>query len=311
MDQKNTVSSKVNRDDMGPFRKIVWAVEVFASDEELERKARQILEALTKNMDTEILPTTVTGPASLVAGREDMIATLQARFSALKMKGLLPIQVVDHEVSVVSAIRGQVLSLIDFAKRWQANLIAVHTTAKTGISRMLLGSFAETLVLNSDVPVLSINPTTIKPGPIEKIFFATDFSHESESVFPKVIQLCQMLKAKLILFHKVTNPSGAYIGPYGGLRHDLRSLDEENLARIKSQMAEWSDKASQLQLDVESFIDPEQTNRAEAIIRAADKKGANILAMVSRSGPIAAAVLGSTCRQVLRQAHQPVWIIHP
>src|SRR5690606_33749030 len=49
--------------------------------------------------------------------------------------------------------------LAEYAKNNAFELIAVHTHARTGIVRFVLGSFAESLLACSSVPLLMTNPS--------------------------------------------------------------------------------------------------------------------------------------------------------
>ena len=70
--------------------------------------------------------------------------------------------------------------LLEIAQEHNADLIVMGTEAKSGLSRLILGSTAEEVLRNADCPVLTVGPNARKPAgglfEFKKILFATDFT---------------------------------------------------------------------------------------------------------------------------------------
>jgi nucleotide-binding universal stress UspA family protein len=64
----------------------------------------------------------------------------------------------DVEVRVVQA-RSPAVGILDAAVEWGADLIAMGTHGRSGVSRMLLGSVSDKVVRSSDRPVLLYRPS--------------------------------------------------------------------------------------------------------------------------------------------------------
>ena len=74
-------------------------------------------------------------------------------------------------------------ALLEIASEHGADLIVAGTEAKTGLSRLILGSTAEEILRRANCPVLTVGPRVKTPenGQLEfrTIIFATDFSTEA------------------------------------------------------------------------------------------------------------------------------------
>lgn len=74
-------------------------------------------------------------------------------------------------------------TLLGIAHNRHSNLIITGTRAKSGVGRLIMGSTAETLIRNSECPVLTIGPKANRPldgnFDFRTIVYATDFSEQA------------------------------------------------------------------------------------------------------------------------------------
>jgi nucleotide-binding universal stress UspA family protein len=109
-----------------------------------------------------------------------------------------------------------VRTLTRYAKSSGAELIIMATHSRKGLTRLLLGSFAESTLLYSKLPVLVVGPHT-HAKEITDILFATDFGPRAKPVFQKLLSFAKHLNAKITIFHSVSHPidsviqSGAFL----------------------------------------------------------------------------------------------------
>ncbi|MBI4930389.1 MAG: universal stress protein [Bacteroidetes bacterium] len=89
------------------------------------------------------------------------------------------------------------------AKKHKADMIVMGTHGASGWHEAFIGSNAERIVRDADVPVLSIK-NKIKNLKLENIIYATDFSEETFIVFPIIKKIAQTIGAKLDLMKVVT-----------------------------------------------------------------------------------------------------------
>jgi nucleotide-binding universal stress UspA family protein len=85
------------------------------------------------------------------------------------------------------------------------DLIVVGTHGRTGASKLLMGSVAETIFRHAPCPVLTVGPEASgEPDSIvdlHEILFPTDFSEESLAALPYAISLAQQDDARLYLLY--------------------------------------------------------------------------------------------------------------
>lgn len=147
------------------------------------------------------------------------------RESKEAMKGLEPQwKGIPHETLVRRGNIWTELSTIIGEK--DINLIITGTHGRTGISKLLMGSVAETIFRHAPCPVLTIGPD-ISGEPdsfadIHIILYPTDFRPESLTAASYAISLAQENQARLYLLHVVE--SAASVEEEASLRNRLRSL---------------------------------------------------------------------------------------
>jgi nucleotide-binding universal stress UspA family protein len=170
-----------------------------------------------------------------------------------------------------------------------------------------MGSFAETLLLRSPVPVLVVSPRWKRVERFETILFATDFSQQSRDAFPAVVKLAKALGCELTVFHKVAPLS--VVAP--GLYHEPRAKLGVRLERRFLLAQQWAERARSEGVPASVALDYRSRRSTEQSIldRVAGK--AALIAMASHSGPVARILTGSTTRKVVRRATCPVWVVHP
>jgi len=296
---------------------IVWAVDPFENSAFSMRSAVRAIRLIVGNQATNVFPIYVWGstlPEVEVSPREWSYqgireAAHRRLLSVLKSvapQGLNPLHV---PAQPAIGLRDGTKLVIDYAKAKRAELIVVSTRGGGGLKRLALGSFTETLVLRSDVPVLSVHPDW-NAKPIKSVFFATDFSLQSKVAYLQAIEFCKRRSLKIVLFHKVQVPQyPAFDFAYATLSAYSGALEAEihasrTIARDWAALARTHDVLVEISLDESRLGSP-----AEAILKRSGR-GGFMIALASQSGAISALLVGSTARQIVRKSKQPVWIIH-
>ena len=294
----------------------IWAIDPFA-DKRTQLKVAQHLKKWMRQSPNTIEPASVLNPGQLRISvdtpdlREKFKTAAQKAFEKITQATKLPNL---GEPSLIYcpeySQRRSVLTFLDYAKEKKADLIAVGTHARAGVERWLLGSFAEALILQSTIPLLIVNPKTHLPKKIKTVLFPTDLSAASEKGLERLIPDLKRLKAKVILFHKMD-----YVLPetYSMIyRSDLyETYLKEDEARRHGALEKWEKKLASEGIDVDIVIDEKAEFIPKAITKAAKKYKAQVIALVTQTGPASAAILGSIARQVVRNSDCPIWSWHP
>lgn len=300
--------------------KIVWAIDPFATEKAISQSAAMNLKALLKSSPGEVYPVfiwTQSPTGSLSGSISEQRSQLEKRGEELVSSLLKKAKLTEtHPLKVISkptlSIRDEVNTLISHAKTVGAQLIVVSSHGRKGFSRWLLGSFAETLALYSDIPLLILRPGQSKIPDYKQILFPTDFSDASRKAFEQVLQFAANRKGRITLFHKssaVNYPVFDFGLPEYYADYQT-ALDEEMKAHEKT-AADWVALARSQGIKVMTVFNRSRAESAsQAIVKQAKKEG-GIIAMASHSGAVTSAILGSSTRQVLRHSTQPLWVIHP
>lgn len=203
--------------------------------------------------------------------------------------------------------------LVNYASSVHAGLIIVSTHGRSGMSRLFLGSFAETLLSKSNVPVLVLGPGIQKIKPIDHILFPTEFGSHAQIIFRNVVQLAKELKAQITLFHSIPHPvepifqSGVYL--LGGSWIPIHPYLGKELDRQNRRAEAWCRWANHQGVEADFVLHSQGGSISAAVLSLARTRNSGMILMEGQSGPISAAILGSITRQVIRSAPCPVWVI--
>lgn len=300
-------------------KKIFWAIDPFHEAPKEQLRAAKAIQFLFQGTNISVTPISM-----LLSGRYDpeertfleewpeladhAYKNLQKLFKDVKLQGLERPRL---ERQMGSSVSYSVQGLIDFAMEDSADFIVVSSHARKGTVRLLLGSFAETLVLKSPIPVLVVNPKVNPTAKLKNILFPTDFSERSKEAFDEILLIAKRLDCKILLFHKVQ-----YLYPSFGYPFVVPPVSEESMReyaiRYRQVAEEWVQEGRSRGILVKAHVCGKSGYAVDEITKTAKKLGSSgIIAMASQSGRFTSMLLGSLTRQVLRNAPCPVLVIHP
>lgn len=193
-------------------------------------------------------------------------------------------------------VRGDVKTLVSYAKKIKAGAVLVSTNARTGFVKQALGSFSETLVLSSAVPTVIVNPKAEVGPKSGVILFPTDFSESSWKAFHQVVQFAKNSKAKIKIFHQA----------HGETQSTTRSLADE----INLHLEKWQSWSKKHGVKCSHLFQTGPKNIADATLAVAKNERPWMIALATVTGPLAATFLGSNARRIVRSANCPVWVLY-
>ena len=205
--------------------------------------------------------------------------------------------------------RGTVQTLLAYVKSSGAGMIGLNTHCRKGMVRWFLGSFAETLLLHSPVPVLLVNPKTKVPKRIKTILFPTDLSDSSKRSLDKLAPIAQEMKAKLVIHHKVEYvlPETALV--LGAAPVYTNYTNDDAAERLKK-IEKWAEDLNRAGVETTTVFDRKPRYVSGSILAEAKKQKADLIAMASEATTFSSVVVGSTAREVVRQSPIPVLVFH-
>jgi nucleotide-binding universal stress UspA family protein len=209
-------------------------------------------------------------------------------------------------------------ALVAFAREVGADAIVVTSQGASGLKRLALGSFTETLLLRSPVPVrvFGHGREVIPSGGIDRprVLVPVDFSPPSKQVFQAVAAAAAARGAEVTLLHLIPRPAVLSVDP--GLFGTGVPFPMDEYMQAQEECAkEWAD---QVVSNTQSPLPPTRIvirqcpgAIAETILAVARDLGSTEIAMATSSGALAAVLLGGVARKVVRDAEIPVQVYGP
>ncbi|MCM2323203.1 MAG: universal stress protein [Oligoflexia bacterium] len=308
-------------------RKIIWAVDVL-EEPGLQERAAETIRALARKERLELDAVFLPILAHLRLPALDLSGPWLEEYreqAEMSLSGLLeryglaafgrPVMIERNFASTLDAVR----ALSDYAKEAGASLILASTHGRTGLGRLLLGSFAETLLQYSEVPVMTVGPQNKGRSEIDTILFPTDFSREGRWAYRQVVELGARFGAEVVLYHALQPSmqqfmqSESYLltGTWMPGAMPAAVETDDGLARAEKRARKWVAWAGGRGVRARFVIDEGVGSVADAILAAARKQGCELIAIEAESGPMTAMLLGSVTRQVVRHAEAPVMVFRP
>ena len=196
---------------------------------------------------------------------------------------------VAHRVMVVE--EDPVSAILKTQQEIGAGLIAMGTHGRGGLARVRLGSIAESVLHQAEVPILTVGPRMRPPatvgGVFRRVLCPVNFSPSSQAALEQAAALAAGMGAELIVAHIEEAP--------------LTTGAQDSLQRL----CKWIPDAVRAHCAVKEVV--KQGNAAEQIILEAEKSQADLLVIGPQPrGLLGAALLGSTSELVIRTASCPV-----
>lgn len=284
----------------------LWAIDPYELETRPNRAAQEELQKWAVATETLIQPVHVLEHgAQLVRSIPAIEEELTRYLSTMSLPMTLTPRVL---VQPGGSKREAVDILTKYATDEKAGWILVSSKGKSGLGRLTAGSFAETLLLHSRLPVWVFGhgaPKTLDPA---SILFATDFSDASRSAFDQVLEQAARLRAQVTFVYCIDLPVGILSGVAASAVFPPADYMNTQLEWANGVAKEWIARAAQQGVVAKFVIRENVPNISNEILAQAAQAKAGFIAMASTCGPAGAALLGSHARQVVRQAECPVWV---
>jgi len=298
-----------------PIR-IVWAVDPLGEEPGYQVAGAEFLAKLGERASVEVFPIYLYGsypleyplyepPALDPAVRAEAMAAMAAIRERHAIAGLKDLEIL---VAGYTSLKEGVVKLVEHAEALEVDAVFATTHARKGVSRWIIGSFAEALMERSTVPLLILNPESKVEWRPDAALFATDFSTESRSAFRKFLPFARALRAKVSIYHQKSHPLSEGVAPaFGGVAMTMTDRDHD--ARSSESFAqEWRGVAESEGVEAEMIVDPKLAlSPADGALAKAEDLGAWI-AIAAQGKPVPVAIFGSNARHILRDSRVPVWL---
>ncbi len=218
--------------------------------------------------------------------------------------------IVDDHASRAGAVK----SLLSFAETAHADCVVVSSHGKTGMGRLVLGSFAETLLRASPWPLYFLPRRTHGRASGRCAIFPTDFSATAAEAFDRFLIRASAQRFDLVLFHLLTLPVAPVdVGMMGMAPGVPESFLDEQEAWASASGKEWVKRAQRAGVRARFVLKSGDTTMlsGQLVLKTAEKEGARIIAMSSHGGHFLNFVAGGVAHEVFRAGLYPVWLYGP
>ncbi len=297
---------------------IVWAIDSTRLESFQIQKTRKVLEYWIKGKQ-DILPVSIFSPFDL-----GLIMPSNRKLKAETMKeveGRVKEKWEEQSISGESAnflvaesnsLRDRAQALVDFARRKKAEIIVTGSGAKSRMNLIGIGSFAETLISISPIPVLVIGENVTTITPFTRILFPTDFSDASKQTFRTVVKFAKKHKSEVLLYHYLDLESGplAFGISWGYEVRWIEEFWEEQEEQKRLLGAKWKEWAKKQGIKCSFICDRSIGGLGNRILETSRENQANLLSISVTRGPLSQVILGHTIRGIFAHSHCPALVIH-
>lgn len=198
----------------------------------------------------------------------------------------------------------------------KADLFVMSTHGHGGLTRMWLGSVADSVLRDSAIPVVLVRPTESEqgepsaPDSLTDIIVPLDGSAFAEAAIAPALELSHLFDAPITLMRAVSYPVmiSAYLPDTAEQNQAfIRQAEDEARDYLDLVRSRYSHESPAMELAV--LVSPRP---ATGLLEHVTESGADFVVMAShaRHG-IARAAIGSIADKVIRGSKTPVLIVHP
>lgn len=307
-----------------PPRKIVLAVDAFGfSPEMAHRTARELRRLFGERLPT-VQPVFVLTPDSTLVPLQwfdEAVPKFKAQAAARLLETLEGAAGIGFErPEILVDPRGSIPAVVErineYAVGTGASLVVIPTARKTPLRRLFLGSFSETMLQRSLVPILTIGPDVPDEARGRRTCLAAVDLADGElgSSVDRIISLAQAAGDVDLVFLHVMPPS---LSQMPSTAHPLlidprsligRQLPDSHLRALES-LDELAKQAESRGCRASARMMITTLPVPQAIVEAASAERAALIALSSRSTAMTWLVRRSVARGVMRSSVRPVWTL--
>lgn len=302
---------------MTSLKRIVWAIDPFSTSPELKRGYHALLERLVQVGLKSIDPITVSREGDWgLSPSASALKQAKQTLSKICSQWLKEFDSVHPAACKIvfepsGSTTRSVKEVIAYAAARSADAILVGTNARKGVARALLGSFTESLVILSKVPVLVLNPESqLKPdGPV---VFCTDCG-PSPRTLEHAIATAKRIGTRLVFLF--VSDESRRLAEFAsqlaivGAPMAVVAPPEQDLERAQRWCEQALRAAEKAGIHAEWVKIPSTRGITTHIQEYVERQPPSCIIVSARSGRLASALLGSVTRQVIRTAPCPVWVV--
>ena len=242
---------------------------------------------------------------------------LEANERAALEIALLPDQkLLQHDgYSVSSMVRfgDPATEIAEVARYADIDIVAMATHGQTGLRHLLMGSVAEDVLRNLNIPILMIRPTDraeerVLTRPAERRLTALvplDGSPVAEQALGCATALALHNGARLVLAAIEPTAGDISLAEVGAMPYWVLADHEAAIVRLNEYLKQTAERLTRMGLTVETRL--AEGSPAEELLRVSAAEQADLIVMTTRGrSGMERLLMGSIAAKVLQNAHVPV-----
>lgn len=249
-------------------KKVLWAIDPFAENPKLQRSAAWAIHQLAQPDLEEASPLIqpiylVNDASSIVPQRlirsylkkiqvlgEDSLHQIVRR---IPIRNLNSLEVIAEEFI---SLQDGAKALLSYAKRNKFDFIVASTHSRQGTrsESFFPGSFVETILDQTQIPSLVVNPKWRFGHGVDRLVFPTDFSLDSQRWFDRLIEFANKQKFKITLFYQLEIPLSQPFDKAVKVFPELRELIIQKIKRFQTEGRKWMETGKRKGVNVSLFI---------------------------------------------------------
>jgi nucleotide-binding universal stress UspA family protein len=207
---------------------------------------------------------------------------------------------------------GAVDTLVEVIGMKSIDLVLVASRGRRWMSRMVLGSFSERLLLESSVPVLFLGTRPVVSELPPTLLYPTDFSPASRAGFEAFVEQTRRLDSEIIILHVVQYPgliAGYSLTGVGAYLPEVywKIQKESSISEGES----WVEFAKSHGVKARFLLEECGTSPESVILRTALEYGVRLIGVASVRSEFEKLVLGSISTRLFRWSRMNVWVLGP
>jgi nucleotide-binding universal stress UspA family protein len=296
--------------------KIIWAVDPFAEQVMLQRASAWALNELTQAYPSSVIQPVFLAndfsaegriPQRLIRSYVEKVQTfandsLSKITHRIPLKNVRPLQVISRPFE---SVKQGVQELIRNAAHQGGHLIVAGTRAGKGGSSPLgfAGSFVESLLEHSDIPVLAVNPHWKHGAGIPSLLFPSDLSPDSHKWFVETLELAKTIQAKVILFHRISLPLSQPLDTAIRIFPEIRDTLQKKIKASHGEAKRWAQDAKRAGVKLSQVIDSQLSGSVlDALLKCLEQHPSSVMIMP----PLSETYPRSTIQSLMKRSPFPM-----
>jgi nucleotide-binding universal stress UspA family protein len=209
---------------------------------------------------------------------------------------------------------GAVKEFLSTAEHLEAEWVMVSSHGKSGVARLMMGSFAELLLGHCKKPLFFLPRQSLRPETLTSnvALFPTDLSPAAHLAFTRFLPLAASQRLEIAILHELTIEIPAIDPGLGPVAIQLPGDEGERRDAATRAGELLVEEARRYGVKARFALDNGVAEiTGETVLAAARREKARVIAMPSASGPLTRLVAGTVAQKVFRSGRLPVCLYGP